>query len=95
VGELSQAMQHMGDTIEAFLSLTERLATVPEVERMLQQVLEQLTQATQSQAAAVYLWDAQAGSMQRAAEAGSLATPLPEHFAYPPLPAAPVVRRAA
>lgn len=89
VGELSQAMQHMGDTIEAFLSLTERLATVPEVERMLQQVLEQLTQATQSQAAAVYLWDAQAGSMQWAAEAGSLVTPLPEHFAYPPLPVAP------
>lgn len=83
VSELSQAMQHMGGTIEAFLGLTERLATEPQVERMLQQVLEQLTQATQSEAAAVYLWDAQAASMQRAAEAGSLATPLPERFAYP------------
>lgn len=87
VGELSQAMQHMGGTIEAFLSLTESLATEPEVERMLQLVLEQLTQATQSEAAAVYLWDAQTASMQLAATAGSLSTPLSERFTYPLLPA--------
>ena len=85
VGELSQAVQHMGGTIEAFLSLTESLATEPEVERMLQLVLEQLTQATQSEAAAVYLWDAQSAHMQRAAQAGSLAIPLSERFTYPPL----------
>ncbi len=88
VGELSQAMQHMGGTIESFLGLTESLATEPEVERMLQLVLEQLTQATQSEAATVYLWDAPSASMQYAAKAGNLATPLPEKFAYPPMPAA-------
>lgn len=87
VGELSQAMQHMGGTIEAFLSLTESLATEPEVERMLQLVLEQLTQATQSEAAAVYLWDPQSACMQYSAKAGNMVTPLPERFAYPPLPA--------
>jgi hypothetical protein len=81
-------MQHMGDTIEAFLSLTERLATVPEVERMLQQVLEQLTQATQSQAAAVYLWDAgrQHAARRRSRQPGHTAAGT---LAYPPLPAAP------
>lgn len=88
VGELSQAMQHMGGTIEAFLGLTESLATEPEVERMLQLVLEQLTQATQSEAAAVYLWDAQSACMQYCAKAGCIVTQLPERFAYPPLPAA-------
>lgn len=86
VSELSQAVQHMGDTIEAFLSLTESLATEPKVERMLQLVLDQLTQATQSEAAAVYLWDAPSRCMQRTAKAGNLAIPLAERFAYPPMP---------
>jgi len=83
VSELSQAMQHMGGTIEAFLVLSERMATEPEVERMLQQVLEQLTQATQSMAAAVYLWDAGSERMQQAALAGTLAFPMADSFAYP------------
>lgn len=86
VGELSKAVQHMGGTIEAFLSLTESLATEPEVERMLQLVLEHLTQATQSEAAAVYLWDAPSACMQHAAQAGSVASSLPERLTYPPLP---------
>lgn len=84
VGELSQAVQKMGGTIEAFLSLTESLATEPDVERMLQLVLEKLTQATQSEAAVVYLWDAPSTCMQRTAQAGNLVTPLSERFTYPP-----------
>ncbi len=83
VSELTAVMQQMGGTIEAFLNLSERLATEPEVERMLQQVLEQLTRATQSTAAAVFLWENGSERMQRAAQAGELASPIPEHFAYP------------
>ncbi len=83
VNELNQAIEHMGGTIEAFLHLSEQMATEPEVERMLQQVLEQLTRATQSAAAAVFLWDAASEQMQRAAQSGELAFPIAERFAYP------------
>ncbi|WP_374536464.1 HD domain-containing phosphohydrolase [Chitinimonas taiwanensis] len=83
VSELAQAMQHMGGTIEAFLSLTECLSTEPEVELMLQQVLDRLTQATQSDAAAIFLWDAKTFCMQHKAQAGTLAFALPERFDYP------------
>lgn len=83
VNELNQAIEHMGGTIEAFLRLSEQMATEPEVERMLQQVLEQLTQATQSTAAAVFLWDEAAQQMQRAAQSGTLAFAIADRFDYP------------
>ncbi|MDY0744638.1 HD domain-containing phosphohydrolase [Paucibacter sp. R3-3] len=83
LSELSQAMQRMGDTIEAFLNLSASMATEPEVDRMLQLVLEQLTQATQSDAAAVFLWDAKSASMQKRAEAGNLSGTQRDHFDFP------------
>ncbi|AWH30118.1 HD domain-containing phosphohydrolase [Stenotrophomonas sp. YAU14A_MKIMI4_1] len=83
VSELSQAIQHMGGTIAAFLDLTECLATEPQMERMLQRVLEQMVKATQSRAAAVYLPDAPTSALHRAAQVGTLHTPLPAHIAWP------------
>lgn len=87
VSELSLAIEHMGQTIEAFLNLTEKLATEPRMEQMLQQVLAELARATQSNGAAVYLWDASTSCMTHTARAGTLLRPLPTMFAYPPLPA--------
>lgn len=83
VNQLNQAIGHMGATIEAFLNLSQQMATEPEVERMLQQVLEQLTRATQAEAAAVFLWDAASQRMQHTAQAGVLAYAIAENFSYP------------
>ncbi|HYQ23840.1 HD domain-containing phosphohydrolase [Stenotrophomonas sp.] len=83
VSELSHAIQHMGGTIAAFLDLTECLATEPQMERMLQRVLEEMVKATQSRAAAVFLPDATSGKLQCAGQVGTLRTPLPAHMAWP------------
>ncbi|MBH9578897.1 HD domain-containing protein [Inhella sp. 1Y17] len=83
VNQLHQAIEHMGRTIEAFLRLSQQMASEPETERMLQQVLEQLVQATHCDGAQVCLWDYQAQQMQHAAQAGGLLAPLPAQFAHP------------
>ncbi|MBH9552333.1 HD domain-containing phosphohydrolase [Inhella gelatinilytica] len=83
VNELNQAIERMGGTIGAFLRLSEQMATEPETERMLQQVLDQLVQATHCSAAQVFLWHRDAQQMQHAASAGAPEQVLPEAFAYP------------
>ena len=70
VNELATAMQGMSQTIESFLALSHRMATEPDVEHMLEQVLRLLVQATRSRAGAVYLWDESTASMQRVAVHG-------------------------
>lgn len=82
VHELTRVLEQMGTTIEAFLRLSERMATEPEVEQMLAQVLEQLLRATHCSSAAVFLWDAHLQRMVRSAEAGDRRQELPEQFAY-------------
>ena len=83
VNELAVAMQGMSQTIESFLKLSHQMATEPEVERMLEQVLQQLVQATRSHAGAVYLWDESAGCMQRAAVHGQPASTFEARLAGP------------
>lgn len=83
VNELALAMQGMSQTIESFLRLSHQMATEPEVERMLEQVLQQLVQATRSRAGAVYLWDEGAGCMQRAAVHGQPASPFEAQLTGP------------
>lgn len=84
VNQLNQAIEHMGSTIDAFLRLSQQIASEPQIERMLQQVLDQLVQATHCEGAQVCLWDARSGQMQHAASAGAVRQRLPERFAYPP-----------
>jgi len=88
VNELAVAMQGMSQTIEAFLKLSHQMATEPEVEHMLDQVLQQLVQATRTQAGAVYLWDEATGCMQLAATHGLASTAFEPHLAGPGLVAA-------
>jgi HD-GYP domain-containing protein (c-di-GMP phosphodiesterase class II) len=83
VNELSRAVQHMGDTIEAFLKLTEHLANEREMDRMLELVLLQLVQATQSEAAAVFLWDPKTQLMTNKSQVANLSAPLDSQFPYP------------
>src|SRR5450830_1464359 len=83
VNELALAMQGMSQTIESFLKLSHQMATEPEVEHMLEQVLQQLVQATRSHAGAVYLWNEGAGCMQRAAVHGQPASTFEARLAGP------------
>ncbi|RUP24880.1 MAG: metal-dependent phosphohydrolase [Curvibacter sp.] len=83
VNELALAMQGMSQTIESFLELSHRMATEPDVERMLEQVLQLLVQATRSHAGAVYLWDEGADCMQVAAVHGPSETAFEPRLAGP------------
>lgn len=82
VNQLSGVMTDMSQTIQNFLMLSQKMATEPQVERMLDEVLTQLVVATRCNAGAVYLWNAESEAMQLVAEEGaSVAQFLPE-FAY-------------
>jgi HD-GYP domain-containing protein (c-di-GMP phosphodiesterase class II) len=83
VNQLTGVMQGMSHTIQSFLGLSRQMATEPQVEKMLEQVLHQLVEATRCAAAAVYLWDHEAQRMQRAAVDGDAAERFAEGFTYP------------
>ncbi len=82
VNQLSTAMDGMGRTIETFLRISETMATEPQVERMLDVVLQQFLAATRCDGAAVYLWNESAGHMTRAAAEGQLPASLVGRFDF-------------
>jgi HD-GYP domain-containing protein (c-di-GMP phosphodiesterase class II) len=55
VNTLSDVLSEMGNTIQAFLQISQDMATEPKVERMLDNVLNQMVTATRCSAGAVYL----------------------------------------
>ena len=65
VNELNGAVSGMSSTIQNFLALSQTMATEPHMEQMLDQVLHQLVLATRCQAAAIYLWDHTAQTLNR------------------------------
>ncbi|APW41502.1 HD domain-containing phosphohydrolase [Rhodoferax saidenbachensis] len=72
VNSLSAVMGEMGETIETFLQISQDMATEPQVERMLHNVLQRMVSATRCQGGAVYLVDSTTQTMQQAAVAGYL-----------------------
>ncbi len=94
VNELAGTLAQMRATIEAFSQLSQRMATEPELGRMLGDVLAQLVLALHAQAARVYLAEANGLTLQRSADAGTLAQARPDSFdleapATPPVAAPP------
>lgn len=83
VNALNEVMSDMSGTIQGFLSLSRQMATEPSVDRMLDQVLHQLVQATRCDSAAVYLWDHQRGRMLKNAVEGCPENHFCPEFAYP------------
>lgn len=70
VDDLAQAAQRTTSTIRGFLGITRALNEETDLDRMLVEVLEQLVEATQSEAGAVYLLDPERAVLDRAAFAG-------------------------
>ncbi|UIN21984.1 HD domain-containing phosphohydrolase [Herbaspirillum frisingense] len=70
VNMLTQMVDHVSLTVEAFLDISAILSTEIHVEEMLQQVLEKFVQATRCDGGAVYLWQRESRQMQRAAAYG-------------------------
>ncbi|WP_083657715.1 HD domain-containing phosphohydrolase [Herbaspirillum camelliae] len=71
VNMLTEMVDNVSLTVEAFLDISAILSTETHVEQMLQQVLEKFVQATRCQAGAVYLWQSEGRTMQRAAWYGA------------------------
>jgi HD-GYP domain-containing protein (c-di-GMP phosphodiesterase class II) len=70
---LSAVMNVMGQTIHTFLELSQDMATEPKVERMINNVLQQMVSAMRCTAGAVYIPEDPANpQMQRTAAAGEL-----------------------
>lgn len=82
VNQLATAMDGMSGTIDTFLRISETMATEPQVERMLDAVLQQFLAATRCDGAAVYLWNEADGQMNRAAAVGLLPGSLVGRFAF-------------
>lgn len=70
VNMLTDMVDHVSLTVEAFLDISAILSTETHVEEMLQQVLEKFVQATRCDGGAVYLWQREQRVMQRAAAYG-------------------------
>ncbi|MGL5182155.1 HD domain-containing phosphohydrolase [Herbaspirillum huttiense] len=70
INMLTDMVDHVSLTVEAFLDISAILSTETHVEEMLQQVLEKFVQATRCDGGAVYLWQREDGQMQRAAAYG-------------------------
>lgn len=70
VNMLTEMVDHVSLTVEAFLDISAILSTETHVEQMLQQVLEKFVQATRCDGGAVYLWQHEGRQMQRAAAYG-------------------------
>ena len=82
VNQLTAAMDGMGRTIETFLRISETMATEPQVDLMLDAVLQQFLAATRCEGAAVYLWDEASAQMTRAAAQGQLPASLVGCFSF-------------
>ena len=77
VNELSTVINVMGRTIQTFLELSQDMATEPQVERMINNVLQQMVTAMRCTAGCVYLLgDNVSAQMQRTAVAGTV----PQHW---------------
>ena len=83
VSALNDVITDMSHTIKSFLKLSQHIATEPQVEKMLDQVLRQLVQATRSDAACVYLWEPVTGCMRRTAAEGFVDSDFLSEFVYP------------
>jgi HD-GYP domain-containing protein (c-di-GMP phosphodiesterase class II) len=70
VNMLTEMVDNVSLTVEAFLDISAILSTETDVEQMLQQVLEKFIQATRCEAGAVYLWQRETRQMQRFAVYG-------------------------
>lgn len=70
INMLTDMVDHVSLTVEAFLDISAILSTETHVEEMLQQVLEKFVQATRCDGGAVYLWQREDSQMQRAAAYG-------------------------
>ncbi|NUT62448.1 HD domain-containing phosphohydrolase [Herbaspirillum sp. C9C3] len=70
INMLTDMVDHVSLTVEAFLDISAILSTETHVEEMLQQVLEKFVQATRCDGGAVYLWQREGSQMQRAAAYG-------------------------
>ena len=83
VNQLNGVMDDMSTTIHSFLQLSHRMAVETEVEKMLSKVLQQLVNATRCSGAAVYLWNPENQTMERAAVVGEDLERFEASFAYP------------
>lgn len=79
---LASVMNEMGQMIQAFLQISQIMASEPKVEDMLDTVLQQMVTATRCQAGAVYLLTPDGLRMERASENGILARHQEHEFAY-------------
>ncbi len=82
VNALSEVVDNVSSTVEAFLDISRTLGTEPQVERMLQQVLEKFMRATRCSGGAVYRLQHAARRMVRSAQVGDQGA-LRDDFAYP------------
>lgn len=82
VNQLGHVMNDLGGTIQTFLDISQGMATEPDVDQMLDRVLQQLVHATRSRSAAVFLWDFSQQRMTRAAMAGFGEDTFPSEFGY-------------
>jgi HD-GYP domain-containing protein (c-di-GMP phosphodiesterase class II) len=73
VNTLSRSLDNMGHTIETFLDISQNMAVEPNVERMLDHVLQGLVEVTRCTAGVVYLWDNNDKRLERASIAGDWA----------------------
>jgi len=79
---LTEAINNVSLTVEAFLSISQVLGSERQTEKMLQQVLEKLVSAARCQGGAVYLWQKESDTMLRAAAVGDQGELRPQ-FPYP------------
>ena len=88
VAELNRVMNHVSDTVEAFLSISQVLGSEPQIEAMLNLVLEKLVHATRCQGGAIYLSQQDQATMTRFAVVGDLNELGPQlHYVDRPKPA--------
>lgn len=84
VNHLNGVMLSMSTTIQSFLQLSQRMAAEPDMEKMLDAVLEQLVSATRCSDAAVFLWDTDNLCMRLHTVVGNDKSKFQESFTYSP-----------
>lgn len=90
VAELNHVMNHVSATVGAFLSISQVLGSEPQIEAMLNLVLEKLVRATRCQGGAIYLSQQDEATMTRFAVVGDLNELGPElHYVNRPRSATP------
>jgi HD-GYP domain-containing protein (c-di-GMP phosphodiesterase class II) len=90
---LSEVMNEMGQTIQTFLQISQDMATEPKVERMLDNVLNQMVSATRCTAGAVYLCTEGSNNLHRAVTVGNLLMHPDQTMTYSPSGQGQTVRR--